>query len=97
MKRNNISQRIVDVTTTLDKLIKILNNIGTEVDIERAKSWKYILLNDPSAKEINDVWAEIQHIGGHMGYMDYSNPDYIKVKEKLLNHMLELIVSIRKI
>jgi hypothetical protein len=92
MKEKNM----FEVIKTLELMIKRLKKIGIKQDVDRVQNWLTILKDKPSKSDLNELWSEIQHIGGHMGYMDYLDNEFDELRRKLISQMLDLIVVIRK-
>jgi|YNPBryantNP2012_1023418.scaffolds.fasta_scaffold34673_2 hypothetical protein len=95
MQDRKLQQLIKPIIATLDELIELLEGLDAP-EVTRVKVWKSTLTRGPSVTEINEVWHEMQHIGTHMGYMDYSAPIYNAIVDRLLGQMEEIIAVARR-
>ena len=95
MRDRQLQHHIREVLVTLDDLIKVLEGFRAP-EVPTAKMWKSILASTPSTDEINDVWQQMQHIGAHMGYMDYAHPTYDAIVDRLLDQMAEVVTIARR-
>jgi len=95
MQNRKLQQLIKPIIATLDELIELLEGLGAP-EVTRVKAWKSTLTRSPLVTEINEVWHEMQHIGTHMGYMDYSSPVYNAIVDRLLGQMEEIIAVVRR-
>lgn len=95
MQDRPLEQRIKEVIATLNDLIRLLESLGAS-EVSTVQRWKVVLESEPSSNEINEIWRQLQHIGTHMGYMDYAHPAYDATVERLLDQMEEIIAIVRR-
>lgn len=95
MQDQSLEQYTKEVIDTINELVELLESLGAP-EVSMVQRWKAILEGEPSIDEINEIWRQLQHVGTHIGYMDYTHPAYETTIERLLDQMEEIIAVTRR-